>query len=81
MVETFGANFEASDVLRMFPTFVWKAQLAPSARQGIDDEVLVKLDEMRQAAAGNRRGTCIIWTNFVAWSRASMTPLKLSWNS
>ncbi len=50
MVETFGANFEASDVLRMFPTFVWKAQVAPSARQGIDDDVLAKLDEMRRDA-------------------------------
>ncbi len=37
MVETHGANFEASDVLRMFPTFVWKAQVAPSVRQEIED--------------------------------------------
>ncbi len=50
MVETFGANFEASDVLRMFPTFGWKAQVAPSVGQGIDDDVLVKLDEMRRDA-------------------------------
>ena len=50
MVETSGANFEASDVLRMFPTFVWKAQVAPSVRQGIEDDVLAKLDEMRRDA-------------------------------
>jgi uncharacterized protein (TIGR02466 family) len=50
MVETYGANFEASDVLRMFPTFVWKAQMAPSVRQGIEDDVLAKLDEMRRDA-------------------------------
>ena len=50
MVETYGANFEASDVLRMFPTFVWKAQVAPSVRQGIEDDVLAKLDEMRRDA-------------------------------
>ncbi len=50
MVKTFGANFNASDVLRMFPTFVWKAQVVPSARQGIDDDVLAKLDEMRRDA-------------------------------
>ncbi len=50
MVETDGANFEASDVLRMFPTLVWKAQVAPSVRQGIEDDVLAKLDEMRRDA-------------------------------
>ena len=47
MAETYGANFEALDVLRMFPTFVWKAQVAPSVRQGIEDDVLAKLDAMR----------------------------------
>ena len=50
MVEAYGANFEASDVLRMFPTFVWKAQVAPSARQEIEDDVIAKLDEMRRDA-------------------------------
>ncbi len=50
MVETYGANFEASDVLRMIPTFVRKAQVAPSVRQGIEDDVLAKLDEMRRDA-------------------------------
>ena len=47
MAETHGATFEASDVLRMFPTFVWKAQVAPSVRQEIEDDVRAKLDEMR----------------------------------
>ena len=50
MVETYGANFEALDMLRMFPTFVWKAQAAPSVRQGIEDDVLAKLDAMRRDA-------------------------------
>ncbi len=50
MAETYGANFEASDVLRMFPTFVWKAQVAPSVRQEIEDDVLAKLDEMSRDA-------------------------------
>ncbi len=50
MVETYGANFEALDVLRMFPTFVWKAQVAASVRQGIEDDVLAKLDAMRRDA-------------------------------
>ncbi len=50
MVEIYGANFEASDVPRMFPTFVWEAQVAPSIRQGIEADVLAKLDEMRRDA-------------------------------
>ena len=50
MAGTHGANFETSDMLRMFPTFVWKAQVAPSVRQGIEDDVLAKLDEMRRDA-------------------------------
>ena len=50
MAGTHGANFKTSDMLRMFPTFVWKAQVAPSVRQGIEDDVLAKLDEMRRDA-------------------------------
>lgn len=50
MVETYGAKFEASDVLRMFPTFVWKAHVTPSVRQRIEGDVLAKLDEMRRDA-------------------------------
>ena len=50
MVETYGANFKASDVLRMFPTFVWKAQVTPSVRQGIEDDALANLDGMRRDA-------------------------------
>ncbi len=50
MAETYGANFEASDVLRMFPTFVWKARVAPSVRQEIEDQVLARLEEMRRDA-------------------------------
>ena len=50
MVETDAVNFEASDVLRLFPSFVWKAQMAPSVRQGIEKDVLAKLDEMRLGA-------------------------------
>ncbi len=50
MAETYGANFAASDVIRMFPTFVWKAQVAPSVRQWIEDDVLAKLDKLRRDA-------------------------------
>ena len=37
-------------MLRMFPTFVWKASVSASVRQGIEDDVLAKLDEMRRDA-------------------------------
>ncbi len=50
MVETNRANFEASDMLRMFPTLVWKARVAPGVRLGIEDDVLAKLDRMRRDA-------------------------------
>ncbi len=50
MVETDGANFEAADVLRVFPTFVWKAQVAPGVRRRIEDDVVAKLDGMRRDA-------------------------------
>ncbi len=83
MAETYGANFEASDVLRMFPTFVWKAQVVPSVRQEIEGDVLAILHEMRRdaGAAGSRQRTCTIWTNFAAWSPASMTRPRASWIS
>jgi hypothetical protein len=51
MVETQGTTIETSDVLRMFPTFVWKAEVAPGVRLGIENDVLGILDEMRGAAA------------------------------
>jgi len=51
MVETQGTTIETSDVLRMFPSFVWKAEVAPGVRLGIENDVLGILDEMRSAAA------------------------------
>ena len=47
MVKTLAANFESSDMLRVFPTFVWKAQVAPGVHRRIEDDVLAKLDGMR----------------------------------
>ena len=51
MVETQGTTTETSDVLRIFPTFVWKAEVTPGVGLGIEDDVLGTLDEMRGAAA------------------------------
>ena len=38
---------EASDVISMFPTFVWKAQLRPEFRQSLDANILAALNRMR----------------------------------
>ena len=37
-------------MLRMFPTFVWKARVPPKVRHEIEDDVLAKLDGMRREA-------------------------------
>jgi hypothetical protein len=37
-------NFEAADVLRMFPTFVWKADLKPDVHQSIDENIVRALN-------------------------------------
>ena len=58
MVEIPGVAFESSDILRMFPTLVWKAQVAPSVRQKIKDDVLAKLDDMRCGAGEPAPGPC-----------------------
>ncbi len=40
--------FEAVDVLRMFPTFVWKAELKPEVNLRINQRDISKLDQIRQ---------------------------------
>ncbi len=39
-------RFLDSDVLRMFPTFVWKAELGPAARRSINDGIVRTLGEI-----------------------------------
>jgi uncharacterized protein (TIGR02466 family) len=41
-------NFEAADVLRMFPTFVWKADLKPDVHQSLNENIVRKLDQIRR---------------------------------
>jgi len=41
-------SFEASDVIAMFPTLVWKLQLNPAARDSIETEVLALLETLRR---------------------------------
>jgi uncharacterized protein (TIGR02466 family) len=46
------AGFQDSDVLRMFPTFLWKAELRPEVYQPINELVLRTLGEF-EAALGD----------------------------
>jgi uncharacterized protein (TIGR02466 family) len=39
-------GFEKSDVLRMFPTFVWKGQLSREIYEPLNDSILRNLDEI-----------------------------------
>ena len=39
--------FEETDVLRMFPTFVWKAKLKPKIHQNINKNIIHKLEQIR----------------------------------
>jgi uncharacterized protein (TIGR02466 family) len=50
MIESPTARFERSEVLRLFPTFVWKAQLAPEVHRAIDQAIRGKLPELLPAA-------------------------------
>jgi uncharacterized protein (TIGR02466 family) len=41
-----GQGFQKADLLRMFPTFVWKAELRPEIHQPINDSILRTLGEL-----------------------------------
>ncbi len=43
------SEFEGSDLLSMFPTFVWKAQLKQEAQERIDKAILERLRESRKS--------------------------------
>ncbi|HYV56076.1 MAG TPA: 2OG-Fe(II) oxygenase family protein [Candidatus Nitrosopolaris sp.] len=49
-------SFEASDVISMFPTLVWKLQLNPTARDSIEAEVLALLETLRRGEPPLREG-------------------------
>jgi uncharacterized protein (TIGR02466 family) len=48
MTKNHGSDIEAADVLRMFPTFVWKAELKPDIYQAINENILRKLRRLRE---------------------------------
>lgn len=40
--------FEVTDVLRMFPTFVWKAELEPEVHRRLNENILSTLHGIRR---------------------------------
>ncbi len=50
MVEKTQPRFESSHALRMFPTFVWQAELRPEIHQRINRDIVRTLDELRRSA-------------------------------
>ncbi len=48
MTENHGLYVEAPDVLRMFPTFVWKADLEPVVHQSLNENIIRALDQLRR---------------------------------
>ena len=49
MSESNEPKFQTSDVLRMFPSFVWKAELEQDVHLSINRKIVVKLDDLRQS--------------------------------
>jgi hypothetical protein len=47
MVKEIGAWLEASDVIPMFPTLVWKILLNAELRDAIDPKILATLETLR----------------------------------
>ena len=41
--------FAATDVLRMFPTFVWKAELEPEVHRSINKSIIHRLEQLRRS--------------------------------
>ena len=49
MVDSSQSRFDTSHALRLFPTFVWKADLKRKLSQGINHDVLNRLADMRRS--------------------------------
>ena len=63
-------RFQTSDVLRMFPSFVWKAELRPEVHEQINNSIVRMLGEIGAPLADLRRSI----THFSMWSRYSCWP-------
>ena len=49
-------RFQTFDVLRMFPSFVWKAELRPEVHERISDSIVQTLGEIGAPLADLRPG-------------------------
>ena len=56
LTEQPGRRFQNSDMLRMFPTFVWKAELRPDLYEPINDSVLRTLGQIGAPLADLKPG-------------------------
>ncbi len=56
MTRQLGQKSQNSDVLRMFPTFVWKAELTPEVYKPINDPILQTPGEIGTPLAGLMSG-------------------------
>ena len=48
--------FATTDVLRFFPTFVWRAELEPEARRRLEQSIIPNLEQMRRSGPGPATG-------------------------
>ena len=51
-----GTVFAATEVLRMFPTFVWKAELEPGVIEKINKDLIPRLEQLRERSPEPARG-------------------------
>ena len=56
MVDSIQSPFNESRALRLFPTFVWKADLRHEIFQAINQRIVARLDEMRRSLPPFRPG-------------------------
>ena len=52
MVNKVASTFEEADVIRMFPSFVWKTQLKEEIIKRVGQDVVSTLELLRQAKPG-----------------------------
>ena len=52
MVNKVASTFEEADVIRMFPSFVWKTQLKEGIIKRVSQNVVSTLELLRQAKPG-----------------------------
>ena len=50
MAEKHETVFAATDVLRMFPTFVWKAELEPEVQRRLNKSIVHRLERIRRSS-------------------------------